>query len=229
MHTAFTACIPNSIIFEATYKPIFFSSSKPILELDTSLRTIWENNGEQGTGFSEETGGELRWTGDTLLIEGLYLQDSTSYSLTATFAPDSGAVACAFDLIQLDSPSIKTGGERFLYDPGSEESSFSLAEDRRQVQIGLMPPESLTIQAYPVPVRDVLQVVFYRKSAGGNIDLKVFDAVGKQWLVQKLSADGDKSVPIQVDTSSLPPGVYFLHTSIESTGKRIGTVRFVKL
>jgi Secretion system C-terminal sorting domain/Pregnancy-associated plasma protein-A len=114
---------------------------------------------------------------------------------------------------------------RTLFETGGPRNSIlkSKGLNKSTVQSAALPdfhPKWLHAQVYPNPANTSINVYFEYDERWDGIDLMIFDMTGKTVLKRKIN-----SKVMNIDISSLSPGVYFVKA--EKEGERINT-KFVK-
>lgn len=198
------------------------------IHLGEDLYTQWENNGEHGEGFAGDSPGVFRWIAESMRIDEVIIPDTLSHALVVTFDPDSAAVACAFDVIQLDSLDAVVGGERFVYEP-PETESFSGSPMERMQQESLLPHSDPRISIFPVPARGLLQVNVegLDHNLRENLFAHIYDVFGKRWSLQTMPVPEKGRSSARFNVEALPAGLYYLRIALP--GLNIQTVRFIKI
>ena len=83
--------------------------------------------------------------------------------------------------------------------------------------------EPLSIKVFPNPVSNELNIDYTPDNANGELEIKLFDIIGKTVFSRKLDAFKD---PLSINVSNLAEGMYIVSISVQ--GKKTYTAKFIK-
>ncbi|NJM93305.1 MAG: T9SS type A sorting domain-containing protein [Cytophagales bacterium] len=178
-------------------------------QIETALGDLIE---ERGLQLSAYVDGQLRGQGELLRVEGMndmfhifiYSNYEKPELISFEINDGNGTVVASFNKVMAFDPNARMGNLDVPY-------RFALSD--LGPQNAESAGEELTMEAYPVPLKDQLNVGI-RTAYDGPVRLRLVDNMGNVILTRVVELHAGYSVhPISLLPYHLPNGVYILHLS----------------